>query len=336
MLQARFRRSVFPARLWLLCLGALIGCAHDIPCREGNVGAGCDCPTGSKAEGERCVSSTGAGGDGGLGTDAPDGIVRDAGSVTRSDDASSAPGPSAPPGRTETPAPAADASAPAGADDAGMSRGSRAEQCLSSCPAGRCDSDGRCVPLPATCGNRIQEAGEECDDGNNNSYDTCVGCKNMRCGDGFVQRENQEECEDGASSPGFSRTQELLSVGVWTADNCSFQTCRRKIYTLCDSDAQCPVGSSCLVGVCAPMTCYRGSLATQLEERAAGTPLPPCMLPACPRLPGFPEAIVYLTSCMIECNPDPPHCPVGLTCKQAHPSEDKLMICVSAEGKPLF
>jgi cysteine-rich repeat protein len=36
------------------------------------------------------------------------------------------------------------------------------------------------------CENGILEAGEECDDGNNNKFDSCTVCRNAECGDGFI------------------------------------------------------------------------------------------------------------------------------------------------------
>jgi cysteine-rich repeat protein len=41
------------------------------------------------------------------------------------------------------------------------------------CPAGICNGSGQCIPNPV-CGNGIVEAGEQCDDGNNDAGDGCA------------------------------------------------------------------------------------------------------------------------------------------------------------------
>jgi cysteine-rich repeat protein len=53
------------------------------------------------------------------------------------------------------------------------------------------------TPIPTTCGNKTQEAGEECDDGNKDNTDACLNnCKLAFCGDGHVQK-GVEQCDDG-------------------------------------------------------------------------------------------------------------------------------------------
>ena len=59
---------------------------------------------------------------------------------------------------------------------------------------GRC-RDGVCVP--ATCGDAIVQAGEECDDGNHDDNDACLSsCKKAICGDSVVWKDH-ELCDDG-------------------------------------------------------------------------------------------------------------------------------------------
>jgi cysteine-rich repeat protein len=52
-----------------------------------------------------------------------------------------------------------------------------------------------CV-CPAQCGNGVVENGEECDDGNAVKTDSCISCKQAKCGDGFVW-SGHEACDDG-------------------------------------------------------------------------------------------------------------------------------------------
>jgi cysteine-rich repeat protein len=49
---------------------------------------------------------------------------------------------------------------------------------------------------PPICGNHLLERGEECDDGNEASDDSCIACRLARCGDGFVE-VGVEACDDG-------------------------------------------------------------------------------------------------------------------------------------------
>lgn len=51
--------------------------------------------------------------------------------------------------------------------------------------------------MSENCGNGKVEAGEDCDDGDDDNSDACVeGCQAASCGDGFVQ-VSVEECDDG-------------------------------------------------------------------------------------------------------------------------------------------
>jgi len=55
----------------------------------------------------------------------------------------------------------------------------------------------RLVPVTIECGNGTEEAGEECDDGNQINTDACLNtCVEATCGDEFVQA-GVEDCDDG-------------------------------------------------------------------------------------------------------------------------------------------
>lgn len=57
--------------------------------------------------------------------------------------------------------------------------------------------DGECAP--ATCGDGIENVGEECDDGNDSNADACTtACRRPVCGNGV--KEGSEQCDDGNSS----------------------------------------------------------------------------------------------------------------------------------------
>ena len=62
-----------------------------------------------------------------------------------------------------------------------------------------------CTPI---CGDGIVELGEECDDGKNlGGYGQCgPGCKLVTgyCGDGIVQADQGEDCDDGINDPGIT------------------------------------------------------------------------------------------------------------------------------------
>ena len=312
-------------------LGSFAGaCSNDVGCPRDRMlrGDACLCPTGSVEVGEMCVpseetpdqnrdpvlGSDDAGVRGPTTTPTPpddergDDPVEGSGAPNIPDAPSSAP-----------PSPAADASseppptvqvprspiAPTAGDMAPT--WPPAASCEVRCASKRCDSAGRCIVEDAVCGNNVREGTEECDDGNNNPYDTCLKCRLPVCGDGYVQpSNNDEECEQGAFSPGWDDpavTRRTGGVQVWTADTCNFRYCTRRIYNVCSSLSQCPQGNDCIRGMCTPVGCD-------------GWSLEGCPFPACPALPGFEVSTVVniSMSCFVLCRSAEPVCPVGTKC----------------------
>jgi cysteine-rich repeat protein len=84
----------------------------------------------------------------------------------------------------------------------GVCRNGPANTCTDGalCTTDVCDEGARqCVHnvVSPCCGNGLQEAGEECDDGNADNTDGCLAtCKLAGCGDGFV-RTGVEQCDLG-------------------------------------------------------------------------------------------------------------------------------------------
>jgi hypothetical protein len=75
-------------------------------------------------------------------------------------------------------------------------------------------SDLSCQPMPE-CGNLDPEDGEECDDGNASSTDSCIDCVIARCGDAYVFA-GVEQCDDGDMS---------FSAGDYCTSDCSRVPC---------------------------------------------------------------------------------------------------------------
>jgi cysteine-rich repeat protein len=72
------------------------------------------------------------------------------------------------------------------------------KQAGEACDDGNQNNDDDCTNACAlrACGDGILQAGEECDDGNRIPYDGCTNeCRKPRCGDGILQ--SGEECDDG-------------------------------------------------------------------------------------------------------------------------------------------
>lgn len=92
------------------------------------------------------------------------------------------------------------------------------------------------------CGDRmVNQASEQCDDGNTSNGDACLNtCKNARCGDGFV-RLQFEYCEPTVAPHNF-----------WTCNPSTCQASRE--YAACNEDADCPPSPwQCLNGRCTTM-----------------------------------------------------------------------------------
>lgn len=54
---------------------------------------------------------------------------------------------------------------------------------------------------PSSCGNRVVEFQESCDDGNDNDQDSCSNqCRPRNCGNGLFDPDDGEECDDGNAS----------------------------------------------------------------------------------------------------------------------------------------
>lgn len=70
------------------------------------------------------------------------------------------------------------------------------------CPGACVASEGGAGCASVNCGDGIQQPGEACDDGDQDSDNACTAlCKPARCGDGFVLR-GIEECDDGNDDDG--------------------------------------------------------------------------------------------------------------------------------------
>lgn len=313
------RTSTLAALAWT----ALVGCHSDISCPGGREARGetCICPANTIEVGGECVKLVvvDAGGavevaDAG-GDDENDpapiptgttGTAAGAGTPARPPDASTAP-----------PEPASGPAAPVA-----PVAPTAAERCLATCAKGnRCNSAGECVTVSSKC-NGILEAGEVCDDGNDDPYDDCVSCEPARCGDGFIQPDapRPEDCEYNAIGPGLT-SDDQMRVSVWNADNCNFETCQRTIYKLCQRDSECPPGGpGCLGGMCVPASC---------DPTAPG-----CMLPPCPELPGYVSHRVG-SWCFIRCRNKGPVCPSGMRCEPRPFVENQPALCVNASLNPV-
>ncbi len=86
------------------------------------------------------------------------------------------------------------------------------EECDAAGEAADCDDD--CTAVECGDGNVNEEAGETCDDMNDDNSDECIDtCEAASCGDGFVWTDN-EQCDDGN-----------LDSGDGCSDMCEFEEC---------------------------------------------------------------------------------------------------------------
>ena len=69
-------------------------------------------------------------------------------------------------------------------------------ECDGGCGAEQVCRDGQCEDIG--CGNGHVEAGEQCDDGNDDNTDECIDdCRRAVCGDGHIRAGGAEACDDG-------------------------------------------------------------------------------------------------------------------------------------------
>ena len=284
-----------------------MACAVDVRCPEGRepVGDACACPTGKLERDGACVDGPGGPESGSAPTEGgevdepvdrepPDSrhpsAFSDAGVEAPPDaaahepvrDGAAHPAPDDPP-PSSAPVPVATPEGPRPAP--GRPSATMGTACPTSCGPAGCDAAGGCLRR-GPCGDGVLDVGEECDDGNVRNDDACIACKRSACNGEFIER-GVEECEVG--------------VAGWTEASCGKTTCKRKLYTPCETDADCPgapLDVLCYNGVCSPHTCAAGAKT--------------CAYPPCPSIPGH-ETFISFASCALLCNESQP-CPVGLTC----------------------
>ena len=137
-------------------------------------------------------------------------------------------------------------------DGDGCSGACRVEaECEPACGGDQVCRDGQCEEIG--CGNGHVEAGEQCDDGNDDNTDACIDdCRRAVCGDGHVQGDGVEACDDGDDNsndrPDACREDcslprcgdQIIDDGedcddgnVVGDDGCS-QSCRLEGSTICD------------------------------------------------------------------------------------------------------
>lgn len=147
-----------------------------------------------------------------------------------------------------------------------------------------CSAAGQCA---STCGNRVTDPGEQCDDGTNAEDGPCPHCQNAFCGDGFIQA-GVDECEQNA--PG------------WSPQWCT-PACKRSIYEACDAAVNISCPSDGPNSQCAT---WQG---TDAANQVCG---PYCeTTAACPK-PGGYDAFCSFAFCALLCNNG--QCPTHMRC----------------------
>ena len=109
------------------------------------------------------------------------------------------------------------------------------------------------------CQNGLINYGEECDDGNNSNFDACTNtCENAKCGDGFAQAVNAEQCDNGNlnsdTTPNACRT------------NCQFAHCGDGVK---DTGEQCDDGNTVNTDSCTN-TCQNAKCGDGFVQRSRG------------------------------------------------------------------
>lgn len=109
------------------------------------------------------------------------------------------------------------------------------------------------------CGDGVVDEGEECDDGKNGDQDDgCTDeCRHPACGDGYVQKELNEQCDDGNDDDNDACLNSCLKA------TCGDGVVQEGVED-CD-DGNTNNSDSCLAN-CAHATCGDGFIQTGIEE----------------------------------------------------------------------
>ncbi len=140
------------------------------------------------------------------------------------------------------------------------------------------------IPLGGFCGDGTQDAGEECDDGNNISCDGCDrDCTIDACGNGAVCKP--EECDDGNNIDGDGCTSACISELCMngTVNPGWDEECDDGVESVgCDTDCTLTVCGDQLVNVTAGETCDEGTGLPANQAVDTATCDGDCSAPLCP------------------------------------------------------